>query len=99
MPRSDVRPGAEARGLHLRPRMSATLRLVVVGLLCGGVACTTPCRDAESRRERRDFELDHERCEGQARKQLGNFDVGDYRSCMRVRGWCEAPDEVAWTRP
>ena len=46
-------------------------------------------RNAESRSDLRDFELDHERCETQARKLLGNIDVGDYRSCMRVRGWCE----------
>lgn len=62
-------------------------------LACLAVAgCTTPCREAESRSELREFERDHERCENNARKLLGNVDVGDYRACMRVRGWCSAPD-------
>jgi len=62
--------------------------------LTGCLACAAPCREAESRRERRDFEMDHERCESRARKQLGNIDLGDYRACMRVRGWCSAPDDA-----
>lgn len=62
--------------------------LVVLAL---GPSCATPCREAESRSDLRDFDQDHERCERQARKLAGNIDIGDYRSCMRVRGWCEAP--------
>ena len=60
--------------------------------LAGSLGCTAPCREAETRSERRDFEMDHERCEDRARKLAGNIDVGDYRSCMRVRGWCAPPD-------
>ena len=66
--------------------------LALVCLLALGLGCATPCKHAESRSELRDFELDDERCEGQARKQLGNVDVGDYRACMRARGWCKAPE-------
>lgn len=67
-------------------------RIVLAALLGVGLACATPCKDADTRGERREFERDHERCEAQARKRLGNVDLGDYRSCMRVRGWCEAPE-------
>jgi hypothetical protein len=58
----------------------------------GWLGCTPPCREAAGRAERREFERDHERCEDQARKLAGNIDLGDYRSCMRVRGWCSAPE-------
>ena len=68
------------------PRLSC---LALLGLL----ACTTPSREAESRSERREFERDHERCEDRARKLAGSIDLGDYLACMRVRGWCSAPDE------
>jgi hypothetical protein len=68
---------------------AALVSLSLTGLL----ACTTPCREAENRSERREFEMDHERCEGRARKQLGNIDLGDYLACMRVRGWCSAPED------
>jgi hypothetical protein len=54
-------------------------------------ACTTPCKNAETRSELHDFDVDNERCEAEARKRLGNVDIGDYRACMRVRGWCESP--------
>ena len=63
-------------------------------LVLAALACATPCRDAETRSELRDFELDHERCEAQGRKLAGNIDPGDYRSCMRVRGWCRAPEDA-----
>jgi hypothetical protein len=66
--------------------------------LCAGLACTTPCRDGDTRSDAREFERDHERCADQARKRLGNVDVGDYRSCMRVRGWCEAPEAASRLR-
>ena len=70
-------------------------RTLTLGCLAlAALACTTPCRDAETRSELRDFELDHERCEAQARKIAGNVDPGDYRSCMRVRGWCRAPEDA-----
>jgi hypothetical protein len=57
------------------------------------LACASPCREADSRSERRELEMDSVRCEDRARKLFGNIDVGDYQSCMRVRGWCEAPDD------
>jgi hypothetical protein len=71
-------------------RVSPLLSILL--LLGAGVACATPCKDAETRSELRDFELDHVRCEDQSRKLAGNVDLGDYRSCMRVRGWCRAPE-------
>lgn len=70
-------------------RSNALVGLLVLLALAPG--CATPCREAESRADLRDFDTDHERCERQARKLAGNIDIGDYRSCMRVRGWCEAP--------
>jgi hypothetical protein len=56
------------------------------------LACTTPCREVENESDLREFERDHERCERQARRLIGTVDPGDYRACMRARGWCSAPD-------
>jgi hypothetical protein len=60
--------------------------------LAGALACTTPCREGESLRDRRQFEHDHERCELQTRREAGIVAPGDYESCMRGRGWCSAPE-------
>jgi len=66
---------------------------VFAGLaLACSLACTTPCREAGTESDLREFERDHERCEQQARRVIGTVDPGDYRSCMRVRGWCSARD-------
>ena len=62
-------------------------------VLPAALACTTPCHEAVTRSERRELEMDSARCEDRARKLAGNIDVGDYRSCMRVRGWCAPPDD------
>jgi len=78
----------------MAPPVRSRRPLLLALLLAPGLACASPCRRAEDRSELRDFELAHERCEGQARKLAGNIDVGDYRSCMRVRGWCEVPEGV-----
>jgi hypothetical protein len=64
-------------------------------LLYAGLACATPCREGDTPDAVRDFERDYERCAVQAQRRLGNVDVGDYRSCMRVRGWCEAPEHAS----
>jgi hypothetical protein len=78
-----------------RERFSTVLSAALGCLaLAGLLACAAPCREARSRSELREFELDHERCEDQARKQLGNIVAGDYLACMRVRGWCSAPEQV-----
>jgi hypothetical protein len=57
-----------------------------------GLACTAPCRSPEGDAARRELARDDERCQDQARKLAGNVDVGDYLSCMRVRGWCSASE-------
>ena len=75
-----------------RPRMPSMCPLVLAPILVAALACASPCRDAATRSELHEFERDHERCEGQARKLAGNISVGDYQSCMRVRGWCDAPE-------
>jgi hypothetical protein len=72
--------------------MPRHLGVVFVALLAAALACASPCREADTRSEVREFERDHERCEDRARKLAGNISVGDYRSCMRVRGWCRAPE-------
>lgn len=79
-------------GVAAEPAVRSRRAIALASLAALGLGCATPCKNAESRSELRDFELDHERCEGQARKQLGNIDVGDYRGCMRARGWCRAPE-------
>jgi len=76
-------------GFVSAPRSILLACLTVASLL----ACAAPCREADTRTERRDFELDEQRCESRARKLLGNVDVGDYQSCMHQRGWCSAPDD------
>ena len=75
--------------------MGTPVRLLCLACLAvaGSLACASPCREADSRSERRELEMDSVRCEDRARKLAGNIDVGDYRSCMRVRGWCAPPDD------
>jgi hypothetical protein len=66
--------------------------LLVLAVLAGD-ACAAPCQRADTERARRELARDDVRCQDQARKIAGNIDVGDYRSCMHVRGWCRAPEE------
>jgi hypothetical protein len=73
--------------------MRSGLLALTLGLVLAALACAAPCKDASGESERREFERDSERCESQARRRLGYVDVGDYRSCMRVRGWCSAPEQ------
>ena len=94
---SDARAGVWAAGTVVASKSRMQLRRILVlgSLAATALACATPCKNAETRSELRDFELDHERCEDRARKLAGNIDVGDYKSCMRVRGWCRAPEDAS----
>jgi hypothetical protein len=91
---------AGVHGTAIAPQLRVpTIRhLVLAPILATALACASPCRDAHTRSELHEFERDHERCEDQARKLAGNISVGDYRSCMRVRGWCRAPEGAASLR-
>jgi hypothetical protein len=60
--------------------------------LAGALACATPCREGESASDWRAFERDRERCELQTSRLASGVDPGDYRACMRARGWCAAPE-------
>jgi hypothetical protein len=68
------------------------LVLSLVLAILAGAACVAPCKSSNSESARRELARDDLRCQDQARKLAGNIDLGDYRSCMRVRGWCEPPD-------
>jgi hypothetical protein len=82
------RPGTRvAPALRMRSRLLALVALA-------GFACTTPCRSADSEAARRELARDDERCQDQAQKLAGNVDLGDYLACMRVRGWCRAPEDA-----
>ena len=58
----------------------------------GALACTTPCREGARANDWRAYQHDQERCELQTRRLGSGVDPGDYRACMRARGWCSAPE-------
>jgi hypothetical protein len=73
--------------------MSPPARVLALSCLAlvGALSCTTPCREGESANDWRAFEHDQERCELQTSRLGSGVDPGDYRACMRARGWCSAP--------
>jgi hypothetical protein len=60
--------------------------------LAGALACTTPCREGARANDWRASEHDQERCELQTSRLGTGVDPGEYRACMRARGWCSAPE-------
>ncbi len=88
-------PLAVAPGLLCAGLGTASARMLVLSCLAlaGALACTTPCREGGSAaKDWRAFEHDQERCELQTSRLGSGVDPGDYRACMRARGWCSAPD-------
>ena len=74
--------------------MSPRTRVLALSCLAlaGALACTTPCREGARANDWHAFEHDQERCELQTSRLGTGVDPGDYRACMRARGWCSAPE-------
>jgi hypothetical protein len=72
--------------------MRTALCIGVALVIVSSAACVPPGRQPQTRSERLEFEQDHDRCIVQTEILPGVVEPVDYRSCMRVRGWSEAPD-------
>lgn len=74
-------------------RRPGALRALVLLALAAGLACAGAGRQPQTHAERLEFERDSDRCRLQTERLVGVVDPGEYRACMRARGWSAPPPE------